>query len=519
MPKKRKGGGNKDGLKPLRGGTLVLLTLAIAMATFMEVLDISIVNVSVQTIAGNLGVTPSEGTWAISAYSMSSAVMQPLSGFLARRYGEVKVFLISVSLFVVCSILCGLSGSIQMLVVMRLLQGAVSGPMVPLSQSILLKNYPPEKKGMAMAFWAMTVVVAPIFGPILGGYLTDNYSWPWIFFINVPIGVFAFIIASAILKGRETKTTKVPVDAIGLFLLVAGVGSLQFVLDNGNDNDWFSSSMILGMFIVAIIALMFLVPWEIFKKEPIVNLRLFKERNFTIGTLALAFGMFGFFGSTVVLPRWLQDAMGYNATWAGLAVAPVGIFAFLLSPLVGKFSSKIDLRLLSAAAFAVFAGASFWAATFSDQASYGAIIAPRLLQGVGVAMFFVPVNQIILSGLPPADVASASGLANFFRTIASSISTAITTTLYDHRTIFHHARLVENIQQGSPSSTEYLSGLQVLGAQGDAACAAIDRVITLQANTIALNDLLWLFGIVFLGIVFFVWLAKPPFGAAGDAPA
>jgi DHA2 family multidrug resistance protein len=518
VPKKKKNG-QRDMGKPLRGGTLVLLTLAIAMATFMEVLDISIVNVSVQTIAGNLGVTPSEGTWAISAYSMSSAVMQPLSGFLARRYGEVRVFLISVSLFIVCSILCGLSGSIQMLVLFRLMQGAVSGPMVPLSQSILLKNYPPEKKGMAMAFWAMTVVVAPIFGPILGGYITDNYSWPWIFFINVPIGVFAFIIAGAILKGRETKIVKVPIDVIGLALLVIGVGCLQFVLDNGNDNDWFSSHMILWLFIVAIVGLMFLIPWELLHDQPVVNLRLFKQRNFTVGVLALAFGMFAFFGSTVALPRWLQDAMGYNATWAGLAVAPVGIFAFLLSPLVGRFSSKIDLRLLTALAFGVFAGASFWASDFSDQASYGAIIAPRLLQGVGVAMFFVPVNQIILSGLPPGDVASASGLANFFRTIASSISTAITTMLYDHRTIFHHARLVENIKDGSPQTSEYLSGLQTLGAQGNSAYAAVDRLITLQANTIALNDILWMFGVVFAAIVFFVWLAKPPFGAAGDAPA
>ena len=516
---RRKTKNDNGNIKPLHGGTLVLLTLAIAMATFMEVLDISIVNVSVQTIAGNLGVTPSEGTWAISAYSMSSAIMQPLSGFLARRYGEVRVFLTSVALFIVFSILCGFSVSIQMLVACRLLQGAVSGPMVPLSQSILLKNYPPDKKGMAMAFWAMTVVVAPIFGPILGGWLTDNYSWPWIFFINVPIGVFAFIISLSILRNRETKTVKVPIDAIGLFLLVVGVGSLQFVLDNGNDNDWFSSHMILAMFIVAIVGLMFLVPWELMREEPIVNLRLFRQRNFLIGVLALAFGMFAFFGSTVVLPRWLQDAMGYNATWAGLAVAPVGIFAFLLSPLVGKFSSKIDLRILAALAFAVFAGASFWAADFSDEASYGAIIAPRLLQGVGVAMFFVPVNQIILSGLPPADVASASGLANFFRTIASSISTAVTTMLYDHRTIFHHARLVENVREGSPVTSDYLSGLRTLGTDENAVYAAVDRVITLQANTIALNDILWLFGIVFAAIVFFVWLAKPPFGAAGDAPA
>lgn len=503
---------------PLHGGPLVLLTLAIALATFMEVLDISIVNVSVQTIAGNLGVTPSEGTWAISAYSMSSAIMQPLTGWIARRFGEVRVFCISVGLFILFSMLCGVAASIQMLVVSRLLQGAVSGPMVPLSQSILLKNYPPEKKSMAMAFWAMTVVVAPIFGPILGGWLTDNYSWPWIFFINVPIGIAALTVAIILLRGRESKMTKVPIDGIGLFLLVAGIGSLQFVLDNGNDNDWFGSSMIVAFAVIAAIAIAFLIPWEVMRRHPIVNLRLFKSRNFTIGVAALALGMFAFFGSTVVLPRWLQDVMGYNATWAGLAIAPVGVLSFILSPLVGKFGDRLDLRVLTSVAFAIFAGASFWAAEFTDQASYGAIILPRIVQGVGVAMFFVPVNQIILSGLGPDEVASASGLANFFRTIASSISTAVTTMLYDHRTIFHHATLAENVRLGTNTTTNYLAQLGTLHVAGKSAYGAIDRLLTMQGNTIALNDILWMFGIVFAVIVFLVWFAKPPFGASGDAP-
>ncbi|HEY0180019.1 MAG TPA: DHA2 family efflux MFS transporter permease subunit [Dokdonella sp.] len=503
---------------PLHGGALVLLTLAVALATFMEVLDISIVNVSVQTIAGNLGVTPSEGTWAISAYSLASAVMQPLTGWISRRYGEVRTFCVSVALFVVFSTACGFAASMPMLVVLRLLQGLVSGPMVPLSQALLLRNYPEEKRSLATGLWAMTVVVAPIFGPILGGWITDNYSWPWIFFINVPVGVAALLLAFFLLRERESRTQRVPVDAIGLFLLAVGVGSLQFMLDKGNENDWFSSPMITALGIVALVCLSFLIPWEIVEENRVVNLLLFRRRNFLVGVTALTFGMFAFFGGTVVLPRWLQDVMGYNATWAGLAIAPIGVLSFLFSPLVGALQSRLELRLLVSLGFFVFAFASFWASHFTEEVSYFTVVLPRFVQGFGVAMFFVPVNQILLSGLGADEVASASGLANFFRTLASSVSTAVTTTLYDHRATFHHARLAENVQAGAPALVDYLQPLQHGGLGGLAPYAAVDQVMTLQAQTLAVNDVLWLFGCVFAAIALLIWLAKPPFGASGAAP-
>ncbi|MGE5167828.1 MAG: DHA2 family efflux MFS transporter permease subunit, partial [Deltaproteobacteria bacterium] len=230
---------------PLHGAPLALLTVAVAISTFMEVLDLTIVNVSVPHIAGSLGVSAQEGTWAISSYSLASAVMQPLTGWIARQFGEVRTFCISVLLFVAMSMLCGLATSMPMLVVARLLQGAGSGPMVALSMALLLNNYPNDKKGIALAVWAMTVVIAPIFGPILGGWLTDNYSWPWIFYINVPVGLIAAIVTFNLLRGRESKIVKTPIDKVGLFLLILGVGCLQFMLDNGNDKDWFSSPMIL----------------------------------------------------------------------------------------------------------------------------------------------------------------------------------------------------------------------------------------------------------------------------------
>ncbi|MEZ2418279.1 DHA2 family efflux MFS transporter permease subunit [Luteibacter sp. RCC_6_2] len=500
---------------PLRGAQLALLTAGVAFATFMEVLDISIVNVSVRTIAGNLGVSSNEGTMAISAYSMASAVMQPLTGWIARRFGEVRTFAISVTLFVVFSALCGFSQSMPMLIVFRLCQGAVSGPMVPLSQTLLLNNYPVAKRPIALALWAMTVVVAPVFGPILGGWITDNYHWSWIFFINIPVGLFAIVVTYALLRDRESKIVKMPVDAVGLFLLAVGVGCLQFMLDNGNDDDWFTSKTITVLAIVSLVCLTFLVAWELMHKNPVVELRLLGKRNFLVGVLCLSLGMFAFFGGTVVMPMWVQEVLGYTATWAGFVVAPIGVLAIVMSPLVGAFQNKFDLRLLNTVGFAIFAGASFYMSTLSTNAPYSELALPRMCMGAGVALFFVPVNQIILSGLPDERVASASGLSNFFRTLAGSIATAVSTTMYSHRTTYHHAMLAENVSEGSRTTTEYLDRFQAFGVQGPTANAALNRIVDMQAATLAVNDVFWVFGLMFGLAMIAIWFAKPPFASGG----
>ena len=501
---------------PLRGGPLVLLTLGVALATFMEVLDLSIVNVSVYTIAGNLGVSRVEGTMAISAYSLASAIMQPLTGWIARRFGEVRTFSLSVLLFVVFSTLCGLSASMPMLIVFRLLQGAVSGPMVPLSQTLLLNNYPPQRRSIALALWAMTVVVAPVFGPILGGWITDNYSWAWIFFINIPVGLFALVVTYTLLRGRESKTARVPVDVIGLFLLAVGVGSLQFMLDNGNDNDWFASPMILTLGLVALVCITFLIAWELMHKNPVVDLKLFRRRNFAVGVFCLSLGMFAFFGGTVVLPNWVQQVMQYNATWAGFVVAPIGLIAIFMSPMVGLLHGRVDLRLLNSVAFAIFAACSFWMANLNTQTDYLHLALPRFVMGAGVALFFVPVNQIILSGLPDSEVASASGMANFFRTLASSVAAAVSTTLYSHRTTYHHAVLAAHVEQGGTLTERYLQGLQQqLGSGLRGAAAGLNRLVDQQAATLAINDVFWVFGLMFGVAMIVIWLAKPPFATDG----
>jgi MFS transporter, DHA2 family, multidrug resistance protein len=501
-------------LPPLSGGTLILFTAGVSLATFMEVLDISIVNVAVYTISGNLGVSRTEGTMAISAYSMASAVMQPLTGWIARRFGEVRTFTMAVLLFVVFSSLCGFSTSMPMLIVFRLMQGAVSGPMVPLSQTLLLNNYPAERRPIAMALWAMMVVVAPIFGPILGGWITDNYHWSWIFFINIPVGLFALLVTYSVMQGRESKKVQIPLDIVGLCLLAVGVGCLQFMLDNGNDYDWFNSQMILVLAIIAFICITFLIAWELMHDRPVLDLYLFKRRNFAVGVLCLFVGMFAFFGGTVVLPNWLQEVMSYTATWAGFAVAPVGIPAIIMSPLVGAYQRKFDLRVLNTLGFAIFGICSFWMSTYDADVSYFKLALPRLLMGFGIAFFFVPVNQIILSGLPENMVASASGLANFFRTIAMSVATAVSTTLYTHRSIYHHAVLSEHTHQDGRMTSETLSRLQQFGFNGQSGYAALNQLLDMQAGTLAINDVFWIFSLMFAVAMVTIWLAKPPFTSA-----
>jgi len=494
-----------------KGMSLVILTIAIAVATFMEVLDTAIANVSVPTIAGNLAVSANQGTWVVSSYGLAAAIAVPLTGWIAKRFGEVRVFVISVILFTIASALCGLATSLPMLVGCRFLQGLVSGPMVPLSQTLLLANYPPQRRGVAMALWAMTVVVAPIFGPLLGGYITDNLTWPWIFYINVPIGLIAAFIAYSFLKNRETPTMKLPIDIMGIILLVLGVGSLQLMLDNGNDLDWFNSNVIITLCSTATVALTFFVAWELTDKHPIVDLRLLKKRNFRFGVIALSLGFMAFFAMNVLFPLWLQTVMNYTPTWAGIATAPVGIFALLLSPIVGKNLHRIDLRLLSSVSFIVFGITAYWLSTFNLDTSLSHLFPPRLLQGVAIACFFVPINSIIISGISPDKMAAAAGLANFFRTLSGSFGTALVILILDHRSKAHQIRLGENISTTNQPFVDYFNGLKATGLSTDAAYVQIQNLLSQQSLMMAARDIFWACSILFIALIGVIWLTKPPF--------
>ncbi len=500
---------------PLRGGKLLFLTAAIATASFMEILDMTIVNVSVPAISGSLGVSTSEGTWAISSYMLAAAIMQPLTGWIGRRFGEVRTFVTSILLFMCFSALCGLATSMPMLVAARLIQGLVSGPMMSVAQAILLRNYPIERRGMAIALWAMVIIIAPIFGPILGGWITDNLSWPWLFYINLPVGAFAAVSSWSILRHRESKIVKLPIDAVGLALLVIGVGSLQFMLDNGNEKDWFSSPIIVVAGLVSLISISFLIPWELTDKHPVIELHLFSRRNFSVGTAVIGVSYFSLSGVNVIFPLWLQTTMGYTATWAGLAVAPVGLLALVAAPIVGRNMNRLNLRLAASFAFCVFGFAIFWAATLNDTASFWQFATPRFLQGLGIAFFFLPLNQIMLSGIPPSDLASASGLSNFVRTMSGSIATAMTVFMWNRRTDYHHAVLTEHVRNSAGAWTQYQAELGNHGVSGTGAFQYVEHVITTQAMTLGVNDVFHMLGWSYLLLIPFIWLAKPPFKARG----
>lgn len=504
---------------PLHGGKLLMLTVAVATASFMEILDMTIVNVSVPAISGSLGVSTSEGTWAISSYMLAAAVMQPLTGWISRRFGEVRTFVTSILLFMCFSAVCGLATTLPMLVGARLIQGLVSGPMMSVAQAILLRNYPLERRGMAIALWAMVIIIAPIFGPILGGWITDNLSWPWLFYINLPVGALAATSSWLILRHRESKKTKLPIDGMGLALLVIGVGSLQFMLDNGNEQDWFSSPIIVIAGVVSLISVCFLIPWELTDPHPVIDLSMFARRNFRVGVLVTGVAYFGLSGINVVFPLWLQTTVGYTATWAGLAVAPSGILALVAAPIVGRNMNRLNLRLTASFAFCVFGFAIFWAATLNDTASFSEFATPRFMQGLGIAFFFLPLNQIMLSGVPPSELASASGLSNFVRTMSGSIATAMTVFMWNRRTDYHHAVLTEHIRNSAGAWTHYQTELGNRGISGTGAFEYVEHVINTQAMTLGVNDVFHLLGWMFLLLIPFVWFAKPPFTARGSEAA
>ena len=504
---------------PLHGGKLFFLTVAIATASFMEILDMTIVNVSVPSISGSLGVTPAEGTWAVSSYMLAAAIMQPLSGWIARRFGEVRTFITSILLFMTFSAVCGVATSLPMLVAARLIQGFVSGPMMSVAQAILLRNYPIEKRGMALGLWSMVIMIAPIFGPIIGGWITDNFSWPWLFYINLPVGAFSAIASWSILRRRESNTVKLPIDGVGLALLVIGVGSLQFMLDNGNDKDWFNSPVILAAGISAVIAICLLIPWELTDKHPVVDLHLFAKRNFRVGTCILGLAFFSFSGVNIVFPLWLQTTVGYTATWAGLAVAPVGLLGLVVAPIVGRNMMRLNLRLAASFAFCVFGFSVFWTATLNDSASYFQFAAPRFLQGLGMAFFFLPLNQILMSGVTSNELASASGVSNFVRTMAGSFSTAITVWIWNRRSDYHHAILSEHVNRSSHAWAQYQAHLSARGVNGLGASEFINQVISGQASTLGVNDVFNMMGLMYFILIPLVWFAKPPFGARAAKPA
>jgi MFS transporter, DHA2 family, multidrug resistance protein len=496
---------------PTLAGTAKAVTaVALALGTFMQVLDTSIANVSIPTISGDLGVSSDQGTWVITSFAVANGVSVPLTGWLMQRFGVVRTFVLSVALFTIASLLCGLAWSLPSLIAFRVLQGAVSGPMIPGSQALLISVFGPAKRPLALTIWSLTTLMAPIAGPLLGGYISDNYMWQWIFLINVPVGIVCVFICWNNLKSQETPTRKIPIDRVGLALLFVWVGALQIMLDKGKDLDWFNSPTIVILLVVTVVAFIAWLIWNLTEKHPIVDLSLFKSRSFALGTVAMCLGYAVFFGNIVLMPLWLQSYLGYTATWAGLVSAPSGMTAVLTSLLVGRLMRRYDPRMLAASAFGLYAISYFMRAGLTTDASFFAFVAPQLVQGFAMGLFFVTLLAVIFDGLPPEKIPAASGLSNFLRITASSFATSLTTTFWDRRETLHQTHLADTISVYAPAYQQSLAQMHQFGLTNQTAAGAMTRGLISQSYLLSSLDLFYLSGWLCVLLIPLCFLVRRP---------
>ncbi|MBS0384313.1 MAG: DHA2 family efflux MFS transporter permease subunit [Proteobacteria bacterium] len=501
--------GAQPGPQPLHGATLALTAVALALGTFMQVLDTTIANVSIPTIAGSLGASVDQGTWIITGFAVSNGISVPLTGWLMQRFGIVKTFVASVIAFTALSFLCGIAWNLPSLVIFRVLQGAVSGPMIPGSQALLLMIFGRSKQATALAIWSMTTLIAPICGPILGGYISDNFTWPWIFLINLPVGIVCALVCWTNLRERETPTRKLPVDTIGFSMLVVWVGALQVMLDTGKDADWFSSPVIRVEALIAFVGFLAWLIWELHEDHPIVDLSLFRQRNFALGTIALSLGFAVFFGNNLLMPLWLQTQMGYIATWAGLVAAPAGAVAVILTPFVARLVGRIDARWIASISLAAFALSFYMRSNYAPDADFYELVVPTLVMGLGMSGFFISMVTIALNGVPPQQVPQATGLSNFARITAGSFAASLTTTAWDRFEAVHQTRVAETTgSPGNPIWTAALHDLQQHGANASQAMAAMMQQVVHQAYFLATVDLFRASAWITLALIPIVWLTS-----------
>jgi MFS transporter, DHA2 family, multidrug resistance protein len=497
-----------------------IIALTVTLATFMEVLDTSVANVALPHIAGSLSASTDESTWVLTSYLVSNAIVLPMSGWFSSLIGRKRFYMSCVALFTISSCLCGLAPNLSMLILFRVLQGAGGGGLQPSEQAILADTFPPRQRGMAFAVYGMAVVLAPAIGPTLGGWITDSFSWRWIFFINIPVGIISLLLTNRLITDppymrRENRKT-FRIDYIGLGLLALGLGALQVVLDKGERDDWFGSHFILIATTISISALIAVVVWEWRHKHPIIDLHLFKDRSFAIGNLLMFMVGFALMSSTVLIPLFLQTMMGYTAREAGLALMPGGFAIILIMPLVGFLLGRYDARRLLLVGFTLLAVALFYMTHFDLSIDFRHAAGARVVQALGLAFLFVPINTAAYAFLPKEKNNAASGLINLSRNVGGSVGISVVTTMLSRRTQFHLANLSDHVHPGSAKMQAILSGAtHMLMERGSSAYEAshqayalLSNMLAQQATMLAYVDDFWLVGVAVVAMIPFIFLMK-----------
>jgi DHA2 family multidrug resistance protein len=501
-----------------------VIGVIVALAAFMEVLDTSIANVALPYMAGNLGASSDQSTWVLTSYLVSNAIVLPLSGWLANIIGRKRFFMICIALFTVSSVLCGLAPTLGWLIIARVLQGTAGGGLQPLAQAILADSFPPSQRGMAFALFGLTVVVAPTVGPVLGGWITDSYSWRWIFFINAPVGLLTLALVNRVVEDPpyllRRLAAAVRIDYIAIALLTLGVGSLQILLDKGQEDDWFGSHFIVALAVTACVCLVALVVWEWQREDPVIDVRLFKSFNFATANLMMFFVGAVYFSSLVMMPLFLQSLLGYDARTAGLVLSMGGLATLVGLPIVGTLTSKVQARYLIAIGwFAIAVSMGLTAMRINLGLSYEEARWLRIVQSVGLGFLFIPINLVGYIGIHPEKSGSVSGILNFMRNIGSSVGTSIVSTLLYRRATFHQVHLVGRANAFNARFREAAASLSSLLGSDRGGYLAIYRSVLSEAQTLAYVDTFWLLAFaaaLMLALTFL--LKKNDLDAAGATP-
>lgn len=507
-------------------GAPAIVAISVMLATFMEVLDSTVVNVSLPHIAGNMSATVDESTWVVTSYLVSNAIVLPATGWLSMVFGRKRYYMFSVAAFAISSLLCGLAPSLLWLVIFRVIQGLCGGAMQPISQAIMLETFPIRRRGVGMAIFGVGVIFAPIIGPTLGGWITDNYSWRWIFYLNIPVSILSlmmtsmFVVDPPYLKRGVTK-----IDYMGLGLLAIGIGTLQIVLDNGQKHDWFATSWITQLAIISVVGIIALLWWERRAEHPIIDLSVFRARNFAPASMLIFTLGVALYGSLVLLPVFLQTLLGYSAMQSGLAMSPGGIGTLVCMPFVGYMVGRKDARKMIAFGLGMLAASMFMMARYNLNISFMDAVYPRIVMGIGLAFLFVPLATVGFAFMPPEKMGSATGLFNLMRNIGGSFGIAAVTTILARRAQFHYVRLSGDVSLYDPYFREGMREfISTLTSAGQTALAAQKQAVGLlytnvqrQAGVMSFIDVFWLMGVVMILMIPLVSIMRrPPRHAHGE---